>query len=359
MIHKFIHCTYLEKRISSICNHCEEERSTAFDEGLPWDVYLHISGHRINSTSKLCLFFDRLRYYFQVVIFIRKYEFVILRYIPADPFFALLILLFGQKICTVHHTIEKKEILNKFRLSLKSISKFAVELIFGSLSRTFSRCLIVKTNEIGIYQGRHSIGKSNFIIYPNAGGKNHTIEDRRSVSPTLLFIGSNLTQPWQGLDIILNFLNDLHLEYRFHVIGEASLELEDMMRENPQVTYHGVLNEKQIIQVSSFCDIGLSVFGLHRKNMREACPLKVRQYLNLGLPVYLPHKDVFPETFKFVHYQKENISEMIEYCLKSKMWSKQEVIIKSKKYIGRKQIMERTIKQLRRNFVFDVSDNLI
>ena len=86
----------------------------------------------------------------------------------------------------------------------------------------------------------------------------------RALQP-FFFIGSNLSQPWQGLDIVLDLLKDLQAEYRFHVVGEASFELKEKMRENPQITYHGVLSEKQIIGVASFCDIGLSVFALFRK----------------------------------------------------------------------------------------------
>ena len=90
MINKVVHCTYLEKRISSIHNHCEEERATAVDEGIPWDVYLHVSENRIDRISKFSLFLDRLKYYFQVFKFTREYRLVLLRYIAADPFFALL-----------------------------------------------------------------------------------------------------------------------------------------------------------------------------------------------------------------------------------------------------------------------------
>lgn len=324
-------------------------------------MYLHISSDRIKTDSKFLILLDRLKYYFEVFKFSKNYEMVLLRYIPADPFFALLVLSAGQRIYTVHHTREKTEVLNKFRFSLKNIIKFITELIFGPFCRSFAGGLLVKTNEIGVFQAMHSIGKSktDFILYPNAGGKSHIIEDRRSGSPTFLFIGSNLNQPWQGLDILLNLLRNLQGEYRFHVIGEASFELKEKMRENPQITYHGVLSEKQIIEVASFCDIGLSVFALFRKNMSEACPLKVRQYLNLGLPVYLPHKDVFPRTFNYCKYGNGEASDIIKYCFRARKWSREDVIKESQKYISRKQIMQRTIRQLRRNLKQDVSFNRI
>ena len=93
--------------------------------------------------------------------------------------------------------------------------------------------------------------------------------------------------------------------------------------------------------------------------MSEACPLKVRQYLNLGLPVYLSHKDVFPGTFNYCKYGSGEASDIINYCFRAKKLYRKEVIPISQKYISRKQIMERTITQLRRgecsyqkNFLF-------
>jgi hypothetical protein len=95
-VKKVIHCTYLENKISSIYNHCREEKASAGKENLPWEVYLHISSDRIKSDSKFLVLLDRLKYYFEVFKFSRNYEMVLLRYIPADPFFALLVLSQGN-----------------------------------------------------------------------------------------------------------------------------------------------------------------------------------------------------------------------------------------------------------------------
>src|SRR5690606_39054416 len=47
------------------------------------------------------------------------------------------------------------------------------------------------------------------------------------------------------------------------------------------------------------CCLGLSSFALDRKGMHEACTLKVREYLMMGLPVGAGHKEVFPEGFPY------------------------------------------------------------
>ena len=38
-------------------------------------------------------------------------------------------------------------------------------------------------------------------------------------------------------------------------------------------------------------DVGIGTLGLHRKSMDEASPLKVREYLAVGLPVLYGYRD--------------------------------------------------------------------
>jgi hypothetical protein len=39
------------------------------------------------------------------------------------------------------------------------------------------------------------------------------------------------------------------------------------------------------------CDLAISTLALHRKGMKEACPLKTRECLAYGLPMVLPYVD--------------------------------------------------------------------
>ncbi len=348
MLNKVVHCTYLEKNISSISSHCEEEKITAIEHNLPWDVYLHISVERIETTNKLNLFIDRLKYYAQVFKFTRQYRFVLLRYIPADPFFALLLLTSGKKICTIHHTKEDVEILNSHSISLKNIVKFVIEFIFGPISRTHVHTLISKTNEIGLYQTKQSIGKkkSDYVIYPNAGRYSKVVEDKRSKKPTFLFVSSTLNQPWQGVDVMLELFKNYQGVYSLHIVGFADESLKQEILSNHQIKYHGSLSIEEIRSLSFKCDIGLSCFAMYRSNLTEASSLKVRDYLSFGLPVYLTYKDIFPNNFKFCRYGESDINQIMEYAKTSKKWSKSEVMKSSEPYISRKKIMVQVLNQL-------------
>jgi hypothetical protein len=54
---------------------------------------------------------------------------------------------------------------------------------------------------------------------------------------------------------------------------------------------YGYLNEDMSNEIISQCDIGIGSLGLHRNNIREGSPLKVRHYLALGLGVIIGYVD--------------------------------------------------------------------
>ena len=51
------------------------------------------------------------------------------------------------------------------------------------------------------------------------------------------------------------------------------------------LVFHGNLDRVGYEPLLAAATAALGTFGLYRKHMEEACPLKVREYLALGLPV--------------------------------------------------------------------------
>ena len=100
--------------------------------------------------------------------------------------------------------------------------------------------------------------------------------------PSVLFLGSG-HQNWNGIDKILKFAKR-HKEFNFNFIG-----IEGTNEDN--IKYHGYRPHEYIDKVSSGSDVAFSTFALHRKNMREACPLKSRYYLERGLPIVIGYND--------------------------------------------------------------------
>jgi len=105
--------------------------------------------------------------------------------------------------------------------------------------------------------------------------------------PRLVFIGSP-GAPWHGIDK-LGLLADRYPDWHFDIIGVPSAEVPEMVM--PNVTFHGILDRVHCEDICKRADVGIGTLALHRKDMEEASPLKVRQYLALGLPIIIAYVD--------------------------------------------------------------------
>ncbi len=103
----------------------------------------------------------------------------------------------------------------------------------------------------------------------------------------LVFLGTR-NQPWHGVDKLLRLAAQLP-ELGFDIVGWAPSELPG--EAPPNVTAHGRLTRDEYEPVLAAADAAVGTLALHRKNMDEACPLKVREYLGYGLPLVLGYTD--------------------------------------------------------------------
>lgn len=104
-----------------------------------------------------------------------------------------------------------------------------------------------------------------------------------AASPRLVFLGSSGT-PWHGLDRI-GELAALLQETAVDIIGFDRSEWTSTDAPPGNLVFHGRLTRDRYQPLLQQATIALGTFGLYRKGMHEACPLKVREYLALGLPV--------------------------------------------------------------------------
>lgn len=105
-------------------------------------------------------------------------------------------------------------------------------------------------------------------------------------NPRLVFVGHPHT-PWHGIDHLVELARlrpNLHVD----VVG---LDREELFDAPGNVVCHGELMPTEYAQLIAAADIGVGTLGLYRKNMDEACALKVREYLAAGLPVILGCSD--------------------------------------------------------------------
>ena len=110
------------------------------------------------------------------------------------------------------------------------------------------------------------------------------LDGPRSGPPSLVFVGGD-GEPWQGVDKVLE-LAGRRATWRFDVVGGIA------KRDVPQnVRLHGVVERGRLLEVLAGADVGLGTLALHRKGMSEASPLKLREYVAVGLPVVYAHAD--------------------------------------------------------------------
>lgn len=104
--------------------------------------------------------------------------------------------------------------------------------------------------------------------------------------PRLFFIGSPAS-PWHGLDKILQ-LAALRPGWRFDIVGVANLPGRSLPA---NVTCHGRLTSDKYSPLLAAADVAISTLALHRGGLREASPLKTREYLAAGVPTILAYRD--------------------------------------------------------------------
>ncbi len=127
--------------------------------------------------------------------------------------------------------------------------------------------------------------------------------------PTAVFMG--YPAPWQGIDKIAT-LASLLPEWRLHLVGVSA---KDLPGAPSNLILHGPLPFPEYLSILEKGHIALGTLALHRKSMNEASPLKVREYLALGLPIVIGYRDTdFPGGAPFllqIPNEERNIQESL------------------------------------------------
>lgn len=111
------------------------------------------------------------------------------------------------------------------------------------------------------------------------------------------FLGTN-SQPWHGLPDILKLATRLP-HWKFSLIGPKLSSVDTAVPAN--VTFFGTLDTAEYRPILADATIAIGTLGLWKKRMKEACPLKTREYLALGLPVIIGYEETdFPEPRTFL-----------------------------------------------------------
>lgn len=277
----------------------------------------------------------------------QNFDLILIRYPVHDPWLVNYIHRSKVKIGLIHHAIEEAELRSEG--GIIGITRSWLENVIGPLILNKAHVLIGLTPEILTYQISRSKKLSNsFITYPNGGNSTETPSlDRRADQPELLFMASKFSA-WHGLDRLLNAMRKDKSSFKLHLVGSLSGDELLRARQDRRVVIHGTLSREEIKQLSGPMWLGLSCFALERQGMMQACPLKTRDYLSMGIPVYGNHAEVFSSDFKFYKQGPVDVTEILQTAHVWRNVSREEVSSISIPLISKSTILRNFYESLKK-----------
>lgn len=109
-------------------------------------------------------------------------------------------------------------------------------------------------------------------------------------TPRLVFLGSS-GNVWHGVDKLIALASHFP-SWHIDIIGYS---LSDFKAQGfipePNMVFHGYLPEHEYRFLLESAHVAIGSLALHRNQMNEACPIKVREYLAHGLPIIIAYRD--------------------------------------------------------------------
>jgi len=349
---KVFHSTYLHESTNSIQAQLEQEARVAKISGLSWDTFIWIAPKIKKDKSfivRWISYINRIKYYLHIISISKSYDILLLRYIPADPMFSLITIILSNRIITVHHTKELEEI--KTIISTESRIKYFIDYLSGIATLYFVKAIIAVTPEIAEYELlRVSSRKKNYFIFPNAAVDIGIADDKRSSTPTFLFAATYLDSPWHGLDILIEMLQTTDKDLKVHIISSCSISTQEKMYGIKSIIYHGIKTQEEIKSIAAECHVGLGSLMQHRRNLKQACTLKVREYLSLGLPVYVTYEEVLLHDFMFCRRGQIQLEAFLQFAEDTKTISRDTIREMALKLISKEVILQKLYSELNLTF---------
>lgn len=128
----------------------------------------------------------------------------------------------------------------------------------------------------------------------------------RTVSDSikLIFVGTPGCE-WHGVDKFVTMAK-MFPKYEFYLVGPKLAEVS--VKNIHQV---GFLDKEELYELYKDIDVAVGTLALHRNGMKQACPLKVREYLSFGIPTIISYQDFDISNQEFI-LNLENIESCIE-----------------------------------------------
>ncbi|KRA37437.1 hypothetical protein ASD81_01530 [Nocardioides sp. Root614] len=354
--------------LTGLLEQVRAEQAAADDHGLTWDARIFTRGNlpptldplRASSDSAeprsgpvLRRALDRQSHltalYRWLVDIQDDYDVILLRHLQYDTHRPSAARKLRVPFLSVHHTLEVPEI----RLSggISGRMREIAERSIGVRAIRAGDGIVGVTSEITEYEQRRARTDLPTFVLPN-GIDPHGVElldDRRGEVPELLFVASTFA-PWQGVDLLMDAVRDSSEAFVLHLVGTIPDGALPPGPLDPRVRLHGHRSRSEINDIAATAWLGLSAFALERKQMTEACSLKVREYLASGLPTYAGHRDVFPPSEFFFRTGPVSMNAILSYAHEMRRQSREDVRRASLPHVAKATILTTVSAQLARAY---------
>lgn len=344
---RVLHAGALSEPAHGVLDQVVDENHAAARLGLPWRARLFSPSRdsrmglvRSESDGSSRVAFKR-EYYRWLRREASAADVVLLRYAVHDPWQLDYVMTAGKPVFTVHHTLEGPELSGKSGLGASARS--IVEATLSRLTLRTVRGIVSVTPEIASYESRRAGGRQlathhhpNGILF---GGDVKAASDRRSRTvPEIVMVASRF-ETWHGLDLVLAGLGSVQRDFKLHLVGQLLPGQSQVVAADRRVVPHGVLSRTEIAQLLERSWMALGSFALYRKGMREACTLKVREYLRAGVPVAAGHADVFPEGWGFFRRTLPDMRLLLDHADEWRAQSRSSVSEAARPFIDKQVLL--------------------
>ena len=119
---------------------------------------------------------------------------------------------------------------------------------------------------------------------------------------------------WHGVDKLIRFAETCP-DVTVNIVGYSTADVNMPIPANAHLL--GFMDRAQLRAIYLTTDVACGTLALHRKNMDEACTLKVREALSYGVPVIIAYHDtdlseVAQDTILRIPNSENNVTEFHE-----------------------------------------------
>ncbi|MCP1621164.1 glycosyltransferase involved in cell wall biosynthesis [Pseudomonas sp. SLBN-26] len=181
------------------------------------------------------------------------------------------------------HDVNEFRLLARLERTLRSRLRYYVYRFFRGLILSRVRGMVSVTRELAASPDFSKYSKPIFVV-PNSIDLEQ-YEPMKDLGPGrigLFFIGTP-GQPWHGVEHIERLAEALP-EFDFNVVGYSGVDRSNLF-------FHGYLGVERYREIMRRSHICIGSLSLYKNGMQEACPLKVREYIAAGFPVFIGYSD--------------------------------------------------------------------